>query len=217
MKFSLMQNEKSILGLSFSQWTALAFIIGTVLLRTCLSIPGPVSVPFEGQNVVLNLSPVVASSVLAGLILPAPLSVLVPVVSMFSSDVILYSKQLGTQYSMSFFDYMSMSWMTYSLMILVTLGSSWLSKVKLNHIVKSFIAGVSGSTLFWIVSNFFVWLIPAFNFGMYPLTFEGFVSCYVAAIPFGQSDLASTIIYMSTFFAVYFLTHLRLKKTGEVL
>jgi hypothetical protein len=217
MKFSLIQNQKSILGLSFFQWTALLFIVGTVLLRTCWSIPGPISVPFEGQNVVLNLSPVVASSVLAGLILPVQLAMLVPVVSMFSSDVILYLNQLGTQYSMSFFDYMSMSWMTYSLMILVTLGSSWLSKVKLNRIVKSFIAGVSGSSLFWMISNFFVWLIPAFNFGMYPLTFEGFVSCYVAAIPFGQSDLASTIIYMSAFFTVYLLTCLRLKKTREVL
>src|SRR4051812_23281723 len=47
-------------------------------------------------------------------------------------------------------------------------------------------AAVAGSMLFFIVTNFGMWLFS----GIYPRTFVGLEACYVAAIPFFQNTLA---------------------------
>jgi len=60
------------------------------------------------------------------------------------------------------------------------------------------IAGASliAATFFFIVSNFSVW---AFD-GLYPLTVQGLVTCYVAAIPFFQNTVAATLVYAALLF-----------------
>ena len=56
---------------------------------------------------------------------------------------------------------------------------------------ESFIA----TGLFFLVTNFAVWL----GSGLYAPTFMGLVTCYIAAIPFALSTLASTFISLSVF------------------
>ena len=58
-------------------------------------------------------------------------------------------------------------------------------------------AALAGSVSFFIISNFAVWL----GWTMYPKTIGGLVACYVAAIPFFRSTLASDMIYTLAFFA----------------
>ena len=48
---------------------------------------------------------------------------------------------------------------------------------------------LAGSVLFFIVSNFGVWLL------YYPLTLEGLAACFTLAIPFFGNTLVATIIY----------------------
>ena len=57
------------------------------------------------------------------------------------------------------------------------------------------------SVIFFIISNFGVWIIG------YPKTFEGFISCYIMALPFFKNTLIGTVVYSYLFLYVYsFLT-----------
>lgn len=47
-----------------------------------------------------------------------------------------------------------------------------------------------GSFIFFIISNLGVWLVD----GLYPMTFNGLVNCYVAAIPFFKNQLLADLL-----------------------
>ena len=62
-------------------------------------------------------------------------------------------------------------------------------------------AALMGSILFFIVTNFGVWLVGNF----YPKTLAGLVSCYVAAIPFFRSTLVGDAAYALVLFGGFAL------------
>jgi len=57
----------------------------------------------------------------------------------------------------------------------------------------------AGATIFYVLTNFAVWL------DMYPRTLDGFVACYVNAIPFFGRTLASDVMFTAFFFGIYAL------------
>jgi len=65
---------------------------------------------------------------------------------------------------------------------------------------------LAAATFFFIVSNFAVW---AFD-GLYPMTLQGLVTCYVAAIPFFQNWLAGTLFYSAVLFGGFALIEKKL-------
>lgn len=67
--------------------------------------------------------------------------------------------------------------------------------------------GVVSAGLFFIVTNFGAWLV------MYPRTFDGFIQCYIAAIPFFRNTLVSTVGYSLVLFGVYELAARRVRDT----
>jgi hypothetical protein len=62
-------------------------------------------------------------------------------------------------------------------------------------------AALTGSILFFIVTNFGVWLAG----NLYPKTLAGLAGCYVAAIPFFRNSLAGNAIYTFLFFGGFAL------------
>ncbi len=62
-------------------------------------------------------------------------------------------------------------------------------------------AALTGSVLFFIVTNFGVWLVS----NLYPKTGAGLVSCYVAAIPFFRNTLAGNAFYTLVLFGSFAL------------
>jgi hypothetical protein len=66
--------------------------------------------------------------------------------------------------------------------------------------------GVLGSTLFFVFTNFGVWL----GSSMYPQTWAGLVECYVAGIPFYKNTLAGTLFYSAVLFGGFALLRQRL-------
>ncbi len=60
-------------------------------------------------------------------------------------------------------------------------------------------AGVVAETLFFIITNFAVWYFG--EGGIYPLTMQGLVMCYVAAIPYFGRSLVSTTLFASILFS----------------
>ena len=65
----------------------------------------------------------------------------------------------------------------------------YLKQLKLFQLVFS---GIASSVIFFIISNFGVWLLS----GFYSLNFQGLLECYVAGIPFFRSTLISTLIFV---------------------
>jgi len=62
-------------------------------------------------------------------------------------------------------------------------------------------AALTGSVLFFIVTNFGVW----FAGHVYPNTWEGLVACYVVAIPFFRNTLAGDAFYTIALFGGFAL------------
>jgi hypothetical protein len=62
-------------------------------------------------------------------------------------------------------------------------------------------AALAGSVLFFIITNFGVWLVS----DLYPKTATGLVSCYVAAIPFFRNTLAGNAFYTLVLFGGFAL------------
>ena len=62
-------------------------------------------------------------------------------------------------------------------------------------------AALTGSVLFFIVTNFGVWLVS----NLYPKTVAGLASCYVAAIPFFRNTLAGNAFYTLVLFGGFAL------------
>lgn len=66
-------------------------------------------------------------------------------------------------------------------------------------------ASVAGAILFYIVTNFGVWLVG----DLYSKTFAGLATCYVAAIPFFWNTLLSDLFYAALLFGMWFLAERR--------
>lgn len=62
-------------------------------------------------------------------------------------------------------------------------------------------AALAGSVLFFVLSNFGVWL----RWDFYPKTLEGLARCYVAAIPFFRNTLAGDLVYVVFLFGGFAL------------
>lgn len=87
-----------------------------------------------------------------------------------------------------------------SFIMIVGIGFVLRKNNKLSWIIGGSLAA---STLFFIVTNFYVW---AFGI-MYPGSLNGLITCYVAAIPFYFSSLVGDLFYVGVMFMSFeFLT-----------
>jgi len=68
-------------------------------------------------------------------------------------------------------------------------------------ILRIALGTVGGSVLFFIVTNFGVWL----GSGMYAHTLAGLAACYSAAVPFFQNTLAGDLAYAALLFGGFAL------------
>lgn len=62
-------------------------------------------------------------------------------------------------------------------------------------------AALASSILFFVITNFGVWVFGS----LYPKTMEGFLACYVAAIPFFQNTLVGDALYTAALFGGFAL------------
>ena len=63
------------------------------------------------------------------------------------------------------------------------------------------VAAVTGSVLFFLITNFGVWLTGS----LYPMTLDGLAACYTAAIPFFRHMLAGNAVYTIVLFGGFTL------------
>jgi hypothetical protein len=131
-----------------------------------------------------NMVPITALALFGGVYLDRKLTFVVPMAAMLISDW--------------FIGFHSTAVWVYASFLAIGLVGLWLR----NHrgVLTTIGASVAGSVLFYLISNFGVWLSPPF---MYAQTPSGLVECYVAAIPFLRNTLAGDLLYVGALFGLY--------------
>ena len=111
---------------------------------------------------------------------------LFPMLAMFMSDIAL---EVVTGYG-----FHSGMWSVYlSFGAVALLGRFTLRSITLGRVAGSTAAG---TLLFFLLTNFAVWASGL----MYPLTAEGLVACYIAALPFLGYSAAGNVLYVALLF-----------------
>ncbi len=131
-----------------------------------------------------NVTAITALALFGGVYLQKRQAFVVPLAAMLLSDYILGF-------------YRGMEWVYASFVAIGFIGL-WLRR---HHGVGQTIAAtLSGSVLFFVVTNFGVWVSSQV---VYPHTVTGLVECYIAAIPFFRNTLAGDLIYVGVMFGAY--------------
>ena len=138
-----------------------------------------------------NFSPVIAIALFGGVYLRRSQALWLPLVLMMLTDLVL-----GLHATVPF---------TWGSVLAAGVIGLW---ARQNPGASRIIGGaVASAVLFFVVTNFGAWLT------FYPLTREGFVSCYTLAIPFFRMTLLSTLAYAFVLFGVYELVSRRVRGT----
>ena len=94
--------------------------------------------------------------------------ILIPILSLFISDLFL-----GLHGTIPF---------VYASFILIAVLGMYIKKINIVMVLLS-------STVFFLVSNFGVWLLH------YPISFEGLLKCYTLALPFFLNTILGDLVY----------------------
>ncbi len=131
-----------------------------------------------------------------------------PLLSMFISDAlyeVLY--HVGVTTIQGFYEG---QWLNYLLFALLTTIGFLIKKI---NAVNVLLASIAAPTVYFLLSNFFVWLGGG-GFGR-PKTFDGLLMCYNDALPFFPNSLYATIIFSVVLFGGYYLIR-REEWNGEI-
>jgi hypothetical protein len=101
--------------------------------------------------------------------------------------------------------YRGMPTVYFSVALVVIIG--WLSLQRVSALRVGG-AAVASSVLFFVITNFGMWLFS----GFYPPTLAGLEACYVAAIPFFQNTVAGDLFYAALLFGGFKLAELLLPR-----
>ena len=148
-----------------------------------------------GFNFLFNFSPIGAMALFgAAYFSRKQMAFAVPFAALWISNLIIDNVFLAQYYEgFSLFS----NWQVYlAFGLIVLLGMGLLKKVTP---LRALAGSLSASVIFFIVSNFFVWMEGS----MYPLTVEGLVACYVAAIPFFWNTLAGDLFFVAVMFGAF--------------
>lgn len=125
---------------------------------------------------------------------------LIPLGALFISDIainfIIYQK---------FVLFHSMwLWVYGSFALIVGLGAYILKNVNSKNVI---LATLSASFLFYVTSNFGVWVVDPIN--MYPNTGMGLLACYSAGLPYLLGTIFGDLFYSAVFFTAFELVQSR--------
>lgn len=130
-----------------------------------------------------NFTPILALALFSGLYLKKQYAVLVSLLLMIVTDVVigLHSTVLFTWISIGLIAFMGQSLKT--------------SKSYFKTTAFSLLAAV----IFFVITNLGVWMMT----GLYEPTAAGLQKCFVMALPFFRTTLASTVLYSLVFMGLY--------------
>ncbi|APH42989.1 Uncharacterized protein A9P81_3480 [Leptospira interrogans serovar Copenhageni/Icterohaemorrhagiae] len=132
-----------------------------------------------------NFTPILAISLFAGAHFASKkLSLFLPVCALLISDLLIgFHDQMIPVYGIS--------------LLLVVAG--WRLRIS-SSVSKIALWSLSGSVLFFLVTNFYVWLA-----GYYSYDLNGLVQCFIMAVPFFQNSLLGDLFYTTVLFGGFAL------------
>jgi hypothetical protein len=144
-----------------------------------------------------NFAPVAAMALFGGAYFTKKWAAfLIPLVAMLVADLIL--------------GFHSTMWAVYLCFILiVAIGMVMIKQKKVSNI---FLASISASVLFFVVTNFAVWAAGIY----YPKDLSGLLASYTAAIPFFHYTLLGDLFFVILMFGSYELVKTKFPKLAEV-
>lgn len=133
-----------------------------------------------------NVTPITAMALFGGAYFSSRrMAFAIPLIAMFLSDLIIgFHSQLIMVY----------------LCFIVTVCLGFFLKSRKRFLPIS-LATLASSILFFIVTNFSVWLFDH----LYPKSMNGLWTCYVAAIPFFRNTLFGDLFYVGILFGAFLL------------
>ena len=131
-----------------------------------------------------NMTPITALALFGGSYLGRRWSLIVPLLALLISD-----------YFIGF--YSGMLWVYGSFIAIGCIGI-WLRDHR--TIGMTVAATLAGSILFFIVTNFGVWISSEV---FYPHTVSGLLTCYAAAIPFFRNTVIGDFLYVTILFGLF--------------
>lgn len=136
---------------------------------------------------IYNFNAVTAAAMFAGAFLASTrMRFVIPIAAMFLTDAVLgfyYVPSMAINYG--------------ALLIAVLAGSIYAKKPSL---LNYFIAFLGSSASFFLVTNFGAWLFQSMEPQLYPMTYDGLMAAYAAAIPFYQNSVASNLLFSAVLF-----------------
>jgi hypothetical protein len=141
-----------------------------------------------------NFTPIGAMALFSGAYLGrrGAIAFLAPLGALFLSDLVLGF-------------YHGMATVYFSVALIVVLG--WLTLQRVSPLRVGGAALLS-SVLFFVITNFGMWL----SSGFYPHTLAGLETCFVAAIPFFQNTVAGDLFYATLLFGGFKVAELLVPK-----
>jgi hypothetical protein len=135
-----------------------------------------------------NVTPIAAMALFGGVYLrDRKVAFLLPIAAMFFSDLVLGFAVYGTA--------LLKSQPVVYLCMLMTVAIGRLIRDQ-RSILKIALATFASAVMFYLVTNFAVWASGA----LYPKTWNGLITCYIAAIPFFRNSIAGDFIYVAVLF-----------------
>lgn len=132
-----------------------------------------------------NLAPVGAIALFGGATLHKRIGWWLPVVVVAISDTFL-----------GFYSSMPFTWLGFALVGLLGLYIR-----RYNSWMRVPLGALSGSLIFFLVSNFGVWVAG----DLYAHTWNGLIQCYTLGLPFLRPTITGDLIYSTVFFGIYAL------------
>jgi hypothetical protein len=147
----------------------------------------------SGHSPLTNFTPVGAMALFGGCYFADKWKAyLLPILTLWLSDLFL---SYFVYYHEWRFFYDGFLW-TYGSFALMVMMGTFIKKTNIKNVA---LAGVSAALVHWIITDFGVWI----GGQLYPKTTEGFIACYVAAIPYLQNMLIGNLVFSGVMFGVF--------------
>lgn len=155
-----------------------------VVIAVCL-----ITVVLRVRDLPLHLDSMIALTLLCGALVRHPAAIAIPLVVRLLTDVLLWYQTGYGFYSSMMFDY--------SAYLLIVLLARFLPGQSSMKVVAG---GLLGPLLFFLVSNFGVWLLWP---DTYAHTVSGLMSCYVQGLPFLRVSLCGNFVFALLFLGAW--------------
>ena len=155
-----------------------------------------------------NFTPIIAIALFASHIFKNKwIVILTPLMAMWISDLVINNYSYAGYHDSLVIFSPSFLWVYGPIICIALLGTVLIKKLKISNIALS---SISGSLIFFLVSNFGVWIsgtiyIDGVLTTMYAKSLAGLIQCYISAIPYFGNALVGDLVYCTILFTSYSL------------